>query len=88
MMMVWPLNVIMLFMIVLVEHQIHIMTLCALVAVVGFERIFISVNEGTGLFQSCIHVITNASLLPINTEFFLGLLSVPASASNILIYVL
>ena len=58
------------------------MTFCALVAVVGFERVFTSADEDAGSFQLCVRIVTDASLLPISTEFFLDLLSVPASAGN------
>ena len=55
---------------------------CVLVADVGFEREYISVNEDTGSFQWCVRVFTNASLLPINTEFSLDLFSVADSAGR------
>ena len=55
-----------------------------LVAVVGFEREFVSVNEDAGSFQWCVHIFTSASLLPANTEFSLNLFSVAGSAGNTL----
>ena len=51
-----------------------------LVAVVGFEREFVSVNEDADSFQWCVRIFTSASLLPANTVFSLNLFSVAGSA--------
>ena len=53
-----------------------------LVADVGFERELVAINEDTGSFQWCVRVFTNASFLPINADFSLGLLSVADSAGR------
>ena len=43
--------------------------------VVGFERIFTSVDEDVGSFELCVEILTNTSLLPNSFEFSLNLLT-------------
>ena len=58
-----------------------------LVALVGFERKFTSIDENVGSFQLCVAIVTDASLLPRNTEFSLDLLSIADSAGNYNVFI-
>ena len=52
------------------------------VIVVGFESTSVSVAEDIGLVELCVRIITDASLLPVHTEFnfSLDLISTPGLA--------
>ena len=50
------------------------------VILVGFERVFTSVDEDIGSFELCIRIFTEASLLPTNIDFSLDLVSIPDTA--------
>ena len=51
---------------------------------VGFERNFTSINESIGLFELCIRIFTEATLLNITFDFTLDLKSVPVTAGNVI----
>ena len=58
-----------------------------LVVLVGFERIFTSVDEDIGSFELCVRIFTEAAFLPthVDIDFSLDLITVSGTAGKLAI---